>query len=522
MRRLLDGPGGDDEPADRWRSPTTTSPSAGVPSASCSADEGLPRTRRSTRRSTTPRAPTRSSPTPTSAPRRSTGSARCAATTASRCPCSRPAASRMRDRRRRRRSPRAAAGRTASDTAGRTIVYCHNPARWLYQTDEYLGGPAWRSPLGPAAARPAPAPAPLGPPRRATRVDVYLANSRVVQRRIADDLRPRRRAAAAPARHGRLGAAGARAGARGLGARLRARRLPAAALQERRRRHRGRARHRPPARRRRARPRGGAAARDAARPRAPARRPQRRPAALGLRRCGRAGRRQPRGLRARPARGGGLRRARRSRCAAAASSRPSSRARPGCSSTSPSPTQIAAALAASDRHDWDPDTMRARAEEFGEARFIDRIRAIALGDEHRARVGKGGGLTMRPEGIRLLPWLVGAVDLLMIAGRDRARHPLPASRCRSSTPPATSCENTALASVFFVGDLAGHAGLLRHLRAARLRRRHRGVQARRQRLLLHRRARGDDGVPHAVPALPRLLRPALPDRRACCCCSAGC
>ena len=31
---------------------------------------------------------------------------------------------------------------------GRTLVYCYSPARWLYQTDEYLGGPAWRSPLG--------------------------------------------------------------------------------------------------------------------------------------------------------------------------------------------------------------------------------------------------------------------------------------------------------------------------------------------------------------------------------------
>ena len=29
------------------------------------------------------------------------------------------------------------------DASGRTGVYCHNPARWLYQTDEYLGGTAW-------------------------------------------------------------------------------------------------------------------------------------------------------------------------------------------------------------------------------------------------------------------------------------------------------------------------------------------------------------------------------------------
>lgn len=67
--------------------------------------------------------------------------------------------------------------------SGRTVVYCHNPARWLYQTDEYLGGPAWRSPLGP----PVLALRPLlrrWDRRAADRADVYLANSRVVQQRI--------------------------------------------------------------------------------------------------------------------------------------------------------------------------------------------------------------------------------------------------------------------------------------------------------------------------------------------------
>ena len=69
------------------------------------------------------------------------------------------------------------------DTSGRTVVYCHNPARWLYQTDEYLGGTAWRSPLGPPllALRPM---LKRWDRRRAEQVDVYLANSRVVQRRI--------------------------------------------------------------------------------------------------------------------------------------------------------------------------------------------------------------------------------------------------------------------------------------------------------------------------------------------------
>ncbi|MCW2835759.1 MAG: glycosyltransferase [Nocardioides sp.] len=70
-------------------------------------------------------------------------------------------------------------------TDGRKIVYCHNPARWLYQTDEYLGRPARRHHLGPAllAMRPA-----LGrwDRRAAETVDRFLANSRVVQRRIQD------------------------------------------------------------------------------------------------------------------------------------------------------------------------------------------------------------------------------------------------------------------------------------------------------------------------------------------------
>ena len=53
------------------------------------------------------------------------------------------------------------------------------------------------------------------------------------------------------------------------------------------------------------------------------------------------------------------------------------------------PDAIAATLALSDRHDWDPDTLRSRAEEFGEPRFIDRIRDIALGDEHRTAAERG-------------------------------------------------------------------------------------------------------------------------------------
>lgn len=70
-------------------------------------------------------------------------------------------------------------------TDGHKVVYCHNPARWLYQTDEYLGGSAWRHPLGPPvlALRPA---LRRWDRRAAGTVDTFLANSRVVQRRIAE------------------------------------------------------------------------------------------------------------------------------------------------------------------------------------------------------------------------------------------------------------------------------------------------------------------------------------------------
>jgi glycosyltransferase involved in cell wall biosynthesis len=66
---------------------------------------------------------------------------------------------------------------------GRKLVYCHAPARWLYQRDRYLGGrrgAAW------AAIEV------LGPPlrrwdRRAARsADRYLCNSTAVQRRIRE------------------------------------------------------------------------------------------------------------------------------------------------------------------------------------------------------------------------------------------------------------------------------------------------------------------------------------------------
>jgi len=66
---------------------------------------------------------------------------------------------------------------------GRTLVYCYSPARWLYQTDTYLGGRAHRSVrgLGLLFLRPAL----IRWDRRAARGnDRYLAISRVVRDRI--------------------------------------------------------------------------------------------------------------------------------------------------------------------------------------------------------------------------------------------------------------------------------------------------------------------------------------------------
>lgn len=63
------------------------------------------------------------------------------------------------------------------------LVYCHNPARWLYQTHDYLGHHPTRSVQGLAllALRPY---LTHWDRRAAGRADAYLANSRVVQDRI--------------------------------------------------------------------------------------------------------------------------------------------------------------------------------------------------------------------------------------------------------------------------------------------------------------------------------------------------
>jgi len=70
------------------------------------------------------------------------------------------------------------------DIRGRRLVYCHNPARWLYQSDDYLGGDGLRAGLGRLAL------AVGGPPlrrwdqRAAAGADRYLANSSVVRDRV--------------------------------------------------------------------------------------------------------------------------------------------------------------------------------------------------------------------------------------------------------------------------------------------------------------------------------------------------
>ena len=66
---------------------------------------------------------------------------------------------------------------------GRSLVYCYSPARWLYQTDTYLGGPPTRSASGLALLGLRPA-LRRWDARAARRSDRYLAISRVVRDRI--------------------------------------------------------------------------------------------------------------------------------------------------------------------------------------------------------------------------------------------------------------------------------------------------------------------------------------------------
>ncbi len=71
------------------------------------------------------------------------------------------------------------------DMTGSSLVYCHAPARWLYQPAEYLGGAPSTSPkrLALTALRPFLL---RWDRRAAARADRYLCNSRVVRDRIAE------------------------------------------------------------------------------------------------------------------------------------------------------------------------------------------------------------------------------------------------------------------------------------------------------------------------------------------------
>jgi glycosyltransferase involved in cell wall biosynthesis len=66
---------------------------------------------------------------------------------------------------------------------GRKVVYCHTPARWLYQTDRYLGDSARWSGRVLSALTP---PLRRWDQRAAASAQRYLVNSTVVRQRVAD------------------------------------------------------------------------------------------------------------------------------------------------------------------------------------------------------------------------------------------------------------------------------------------------------------------------------------------------
>ena len=69
------------------------------------------------------------------------------------------------------------------DIRGRSVVYCHNPARWLYQTDDYLGDAAPWSPSA-LGLRVLGRPLRRWDARAAGRHARYLTNSTVVRDRV--------------------------------------------------------------------------------------------------------------------------------------------------------------------------------------------------------------------------------------------------------------------------------------------------------------------------------------------------
>ena len=67
--------------------------------------------------------------------------------------------------------------------SGAKVVYCHNPARWLYQTDQYLAGSSSVAAAGLAILRP---PLRRWDSRAAATADRYVVNSRAVRARVAE------------------------------------------------------------------------------------------------------------------------------------------------------------------------------------------------------------------------------------------------------------------------------------------------------------------------------------------------
>ena len=189
-----------------------------------------------------------------------------------------------------------------AQVTGSKIVYCHNPARWLYQRDLYLAGSS--PPVGHRAGRPVPLAAPLGPAGGSHRRPLpgQLPGRPGTGGR---GLRDRRRRGPPAGRHRRRrrpsGPGGHRAG-------LRAVRVAPPPLQERRRGRRG---LRPATGTATGRRRHGSAVRGTgvggAGQCAPAREGGRRGAALALRGVGGPGGRLLRGLRPHPDRSGGVR-----------------------------------------------------------------------------------------------------------------------------------------------------------------------------------------------------------------------
>lgn len=80
----------------------------------------------------------------------------------------------------------------AIQCTGRKIVYCHAPARWLYQTDRYLGSDRGSLPHRARRALAAVALGVLGPGmrswdlRHALSADSYLVNSSIIQRAVRE------------------------------------------------------------------------------------------------------------------------------------------------------------------------------------------------------------------------------------------------------------------------------------------------------------------------------------------------